>query len=92
LFVCANLRFVWPHIADVLRARLKTTGVIEHTFTLRGGPSATNMDWKIYDVGGERSQRQAWAPYFDDVNAIIFLGAYSSAYNPVHADGVLIHA
>jgi hypothetical protein len=58
----------------VLRARLKTTGVVEHTFTLRGGATSTLMDWKIYDVGGERSQRQAWAPYFDDVNAIIFLG------------------
>ena len=23
-------------------------------------------DWKIYDVGGARHQRQAWAPYFDD--------------------------
>jgi hypothetical protein len=59
----------------VLRARLKTTGVAEHTFTLRGGATSTLMDWEIYDVGGERSQRQAWAPYFDDVNAIIFLGA-----------------
>jgi hypothetical protein len=60
----------------VLRARLKTTGVVEHTFTLRGGATSTLMDWKIYDVGGERSQRQAWAPYCDDVNAIIFLGAW----------------
>jgi hypothetical protein len=65
----------------VLRARLKTTGVVEHTFTLRGGATSTLMDWKIYDVGGERSQRQAWAPYFDDVNAIIFLGV-SHAFIP----------
>jgi hypothetical protein len=60
----------------VLKARLKTTGVIEHTFTLKSGPTSTLMDWKIYDVGGERSQRQAWAPYFDDVNAVIFLGKH----------------
>jgi hypothetical protein len=59
----------------VLRARLKTTGVIEHTFALRTATDARAVDWKIYDVGGERSQRQAWAPYFQDVNAIIFLGA-----------------
>lgn len=24
------------------------------------------MVWKIYDVGGARNQRQAWAPYFQD--------------------------
>ena len=46
---------------------MKTTGVVEHTFSLpknsefRGG-----VEWKIYDVGGARPQRQAWAPYFDD--------------------------
>jgi hypothetical protein len=59
----------------VLKARLKTTGVIEHTFALKTAADARAVDWKIYDVGGERSQRQAWAPYFDDVSAIIFLGA-----------------
>ncbi|KAJ6611306.1 guanine nucleotide binding protein, alpha subunit, partial [Mycena sp. CBHHK59/15] len=26
----------------------------------------------IYDVGGSRSMRRAWLPYFDSVNAIIF--------------------
>jgi hypothetical protein len=70
----------------VLRARLKTTGVVEHTFTLRGGATSTLMDWKIYDVGGERSQRQAWAPYFDDVNAIIFLGASHALIVRVETD------
>ncbi|KAJ8495139.1 hypothetical protein ONZ45_g12975 [Pleurotus djamor] len=33
--------------------------------------------WKIYDVGGARNQRMAWAPYFEDVNAIIFLAPIS---------------
>lgn len=50
---------------DVLRARLKTTGVVEHTFSLSSG-EFKGVDWKIYDVGGARHQRQAWAPYFDD--------------------------
>jgi hypothetical protein len=61
-------------VADVLKARPKTTGVIERTFTLKTGPDARAVDWKIYDVDGKRSQRQAWAPYFDDASAIIFLG------------------
>lgn len=50
---------------DVLRARLKTTGVTEHAFTL-SSPEFRGVEWKIYDVGGARHQRQAWAPYFDD--------------------------
>jgi hypothetical protein len=50
---------------DVLKARLKTMGVVEHTFLI---PSGNNkgQSWRIYDVGGARNQRQAWAPYFED--------------------------
>ena len=51
---------------DVLKARLKTTGVVEHTFTLSNRSEMRGVDWKIYDVGGARNQRHAWAPYFDD--------------------------
>ena len=36
------------------------------------GPAA-GSEWCIYDVGGSRTQRIAWYPYFDDINAIIFL-------------------
>lgn len=36
------------------------------------------VDWLIYDVGGARNQRQAWAPFFDDVNALIFLAPISA--------------
>ena len=32
----------------------------------------------MYDVGGTRSLRAAWAPFFDDVNAIIFLAPISA--------------
>lgn len=66
-----------PTDSDVLKARLKTMGVVEHTFSV---PSGTNrgVEWRIYDVGGARNQRQAWAPYFEDVNAIIFLAPISA--------------
>ena len=53
------------HTDDVLRARLKTTGVVEHSFTLTSA-EFRGVEWKIYDVGGARNQRQAWAPYFED--------------------------
>ena len=64
------LRYI-PTDEDVLRARLKTVGVVEHSFWVKqGGAGRESVEWRIYDVGGSRNQRQAWAPYFDD-------GAYS---------------
>ncbi|KIK71558.1 hypothetical protein GYMLUDRAFT_33765 [Collybiopsis luxurians FD-317 M1] len=66
-----------PTNDDVLKARLKTMGVVEHSFLV---PSGVNRaaQWKIYDVGGARNQRHAWAPYFEDINAIIFLAPISA--------------
>ncbi|KAG2152665.1 guanine nucleotide binding protein, alpha subunit [Suillus bovinus] len=68
-----------PTDDDVLRARLKTLGVSEHRFTMKTGPMGApmNHDWRVFDVGGQRSLRAAWVPYFDDMNAIIFLAPIS---------------
>ncbi|KAH9923126.1 G-alpha-domain-containing protein [Epithele typhae] len=70
-------KMYFPTDDDVLRARLKTTGVVEHRFSLSKSTEFRGVEWVIYDVGGSRNQRQAWAPYFDDVNAIIFLAPIS---------------
>ncbi|KAH9854473.1 G-alpha-domain-containing protein [Lenzites betulinus] len=78
-------KMYFPTDDDVLKARLKTTGVVEHTFALAKDSEWRGVQWKIYDVGGARNQRQAWAPYFDDVNAIIFL-APISAFDQVLAE------
>lgn len=51
-------------------------GVTEYCFT-RETPNVVGFDWRIYDVGGSRTQRAAWAPYFQDVDAIIFLAPIS---------------
>lgn len=68
-----------PTDDDVLRARLKTLGVSEHRFTMKTGSMGSPMshDWRVFDVGGQRSLRAAWVPYFDDMNAIIFLAPIS---------------
>ncbi|KIP04653.1 hypothetical protein PHLGIDRAFT_109311 [Phlebiopsis gigantea 11061_1 CR5-6] len=60
-----------PTDDDIVRARLRTFGVEEHRFTMESG--ASGSEWYIYDVGGSRSMRPHWIPYFDDVQAIIFL-------------------
>ncbi|KAF8995481.1 guanine nucleotide binding protein, alpha subunit [Cyathus striatus] len=70
-----SLRYV-PSDDDILRARLKTLGVSEHRFRLKAG-NMVGHDWRVFDVGGARSLRAAWAPYFDDMDAIIFLAPIS---------------
>ncbi|KAJ6528245.1 G-protein alpha subunit [Mycena vulgaris] len=60
-----------PSDSDVVRARLRTLGVQEWRIMLENSDSF-GSEWVIYDVGGSRSLRHAWLPYFDTVNAIIF--------------------
>ncbi|KAI0944664.1 hypothetical protein AcW1_002324 [Taiwanofungus camphoratus] len=61
-----------PSDEDIVRARLRTLGVQEHRIKFETGPAA-GSEWCLYDVGGSRTQRAAWLPYFDDCDAIIFL-------------------
>jgi len=63
-----------PSDNDVIRARLRTLGVQEYRFWVEEG----GHEWLMYDVGGTRSSRARWYPYFDDVDAIIFLAPISS--------------
>ncbi|KAK2460385.1 hypothetical protein APHAL10511_007550 [Amanita phalloides] len=65
-----------PTDDDVMRARLRTLGVQEYKFILAHGRAA-GQEWRLYDVGGTRNSRAAWYPYFDDVDAIIFLAPIS---------------
>ncbi|KXN90125.1 Guanine nucleotide-binding protein alpha-4 subunit [Leucoagaricus sp. SymC.cos] len=60
-----------PGDEDIVRARLRTTGVQEYRFTLDKG-TGTSRDWVMYDVA------TAWIPYFPDITALIFLAPVSS--------------
>ncbi|KAI0264742.1 guanine nucleotide binding protein, alpha subunit [Gloeopeniophorella convolvens] len=69
-----------PSDDDILRARIKTLGVTEYRFHLnsKAANKITSREWHIFDVGGHRSMvRSAWIPFFDDMNAIIFLAPIS---------------
>ncbi|KAN0127181.1 G-alpha domain containing protein [Lactarius tabidus] len=68
-----------PTDDDVLRARLKTIGVSEYKFEMEAGDQGTQ--WRIVDVGGSPT----WVPFFDNVEAIIFL-APISAFDQVLAE------
>ncbi|KAE9552925.1 hypothetical protein FO519_003867 [Halicephalobus sp. NKZ332] len=56
-----------PTDQDILHTRMPTTGVVKLDFLLKG------IDFHVYDVGGQRSERRKWIHFFDDVNAIIFV-------------------
>ncbi|PBK60256.1 heterotrimeric GTP-binding alpha subunit [Armillaria solidipes] len=65
-----------PTESDIVRARIRTIGVEEHNFVAESGPSLgteKGSEFFIADVGGSRSSRSSWIPYFDDVDAILFL-------------------
>ncbi|KLO07523.1 G-alpha-domain-containing protein [Schizopora paradoxa] len=65
-----------PSDDDIVRARLRTMGVQEYRFMFEKGMES-GQEWLMYDVGGTRSLRAAWPPFFDDMNAIIFLAPIS---------------
>ncbi|KAF5390015.1 hypothetical protein D9757_003809 [Collybiopsis confluens] len=75
-----------PTPGDVLRARVTTIGPEEHRIQMEASIENGNAkEWLIYDVNGDRSQRAAWAQFFDDVTVIIFL-APISAFNQALAE------
>ncbi|KAJ6489666.1 guanine nucleotide binding protein, alpha subunit [Mycena vitilis] len=72
-----SLRYV-PTDDHILRARLKTLGVSEHRMRLTDPSGGMSRDFRIFDVGGTRSLRHAWVPYFDDMSCVIFLAPISA--------------
>ncbi|KAF7349021.1 hypothetical protein MVEN_01423400 [Mycena venus] len=89
LDIVTSQRYV-PTDDHILRARLKTLGVAEHRMRLTDPNGNITREFRIFDVGGQRSlisvptshlppvQRPKWAPYFDDMNCIIFLAPVSA--------------
>lgn len=69
-----------PSDDDVIRARLRTLGIQEYRIKFDKSvvlASEFGREWTIYDVGGSRTVRRAWLPFFEGVNAIIFLAPIS---------------
>ena len=70
-----------PSDDDILHSRVRTLGVTEELFRVD-----RTLLYRIYDVGGSRSQRAAWAPFLDDVESIIFLAPLSAFDQPLVED------
>ena len=43
-----------PNEQDILRTRVKTTGIVEINFSFK------NLNFRLFDVGGQRSERKKW--------------------------------
>ncbi|ESN96305.1 hypothetical protein HELRODRAFT_95386 [Helobdella robusta] len=69
-----------PTEQDILRIRVKTTGIVEVHFNFK------NLNFKLFDVGGQRSERKKWIHCFEDVTAIIFCVAMSEYNQVLHED------
>uniref|UniRef100_A0AAA9TXX7 G protein subunit alpha o1 n=2 Tax=Bos TaxID=9903 RepID=A0AAA9TXX7_BOVIN len=92
-----------PTEQDILRTRVKTTGIVETHFTFKNlhfrELSSWDKHWmregtcvcaslppRLFDVGGQRSERKKWIHCFEDVTAIIFCVALSGYDQVLHED------
>jgi len=60
-----------PTEQDVLRSRVRTTGIVENNFEIDGN------QFKMFDVGGQRNERKKWIHCFENVTAVLFVGVLS---------------
>ena len=58
-------------VDDVLRSRVRTTGIVQSDFVIK------KMDFAMFDVGGQRNERRKWIHCFDNVDAVVFVAALS---------------
>lgn len=75
-----------PTDQDVLRSRVKTTGITETTFVIG------DLTYRMFDVGGQRSERKKWIHCFENVTAIIFLVAISEYDQVLIEDETVVSA
>jgi len=61
-----------PTEDDILRARIRTTGIVQQEFFVKG------TKFQVFDVGGQRNERKKWIHCFEDVTAVLFLAALSA--------------
>jgi guanine nucleotide-binding protein subunit alpha len=69
-----------PTDQDILRSRVKTTGITETTFQVG------ELTYKLFDVGGQRSERKKWIHCFENVTALVFLVSLSEYDQMLYED------
>ena len=69
-----------PSAQDVLRARVRTTGIVQQHFQIK------DKKYTMFDVGGQRNERRKWIHCFDNVTAVIFVTAISEYDQVLYED------
>ena len=69
-----------PTVNDVLRSRVRTSGIVEERYVI------DNVQFVMYDVGGQRNERKKWIHCFDNVTAVIFVAAISEYDQVLYED------
>jgi len=69
-----------PTTDDILRTRVRTTGIVEHNFKIE------NQPFKMFDVGGQRNERKKWIHCFENVTAVMFVAAISEFDQVLYED------
>jgi len=69
-----------PTQQDVLRSRVRTTGIVENEFEI------DNNKFKMFDVGGQRNERKKWIHCFENVTAVLFVAAISEYDQMLYED------
>merc|ERR1719506_1118409 len=69
-----------PSVSDVMKARVRTSGIVEEAYSIDG------VNFRMYDVGGQRNERKKWIHCFDNVTALIFVGAISEYDQVLYED------
>ena len=69
-----------PTDQDILLSRVKTTGITETTFKVG------ELTYKLFDVGGQRSERKKWIHCFENVTALVFLVSLSEYDQMLYED------
>ena len=79
--------------------RIATQGVIEVTFMMKEKVwrlvdikgNGVNQDvCRVFDVGGQRSQRKKWIHCFDDAKAIIYVASLSEYDQVLEEDNLTV--
>ncbi|CAK9038032.1 Guanine nucleotide-binding protein subunit alpha [Durusdinium trenchii] len=69
-----------PSTKDVLLTRVRTSGIVEEHYNI------DNVDFVMFDVGGQRNERRKWIHCFEDVTAVIFVAAINEYDQVLYED------
>ncbi|XP_017841930.2 guanine nucleotide-binding protein G(f) subunit alpha isoform X2 [Drosophila busckii] len=74
-----------PSTEDILHSRKVTTGITQITFRVPVGSG--EQEFRMYDVGGQRDERNKWIQVFEGIQAVLFLISCSEFDQNLREDG-----